>query len=103
MLAITRITGQITGIAVLGAIWAARVAAITGSTGDASEAPATAQTAALQDTILVVVIAMAGALALALWGWNVERRERQTSAQAPKRSDSEPRVATPSEAGQPDR
>ena len=103
MLAITRITGQITGIAVLGAIWAARVAAITGSTGDASEAPATAQTAALQDTILVVVIAMAGALALALWGWNVERRERQTSAQGPKRSDSEARVATPSEAGQPDR
>ena len=77
MLAITRITGQITGIAVLGAIWAARVAAITGSTGDASDAPAAAQTSALQDTILVVAIAMAGALALAAWGLRLERRENR--------------------------
>ena len=82
MLAITRITGQITGIAVLGAIWAARVAAITGSTGDASDAPATAQTAALQDTILVVVIAMAGALALAAWGLRLERREKRIAVEA---------------------
>jgi MFS family permease len=77
MLAITRITGQITGIAVLGAIWAARVAAITGSTGDASDAPAAAQTAALQDTILVVAIAMTGALGLAAWGLHLERREKK--------------------------
>lgn len=82
MLAITRITGQITGIAVLGAIWAARVAAITGSTGDASDAPATAQTAALQDTILVVAVAMAGALALAAWGLRLERREQRAGEPA---------------------
>ncbi len=82
MLAITRITGQITGIALLGAIWAARVAAITGSTGDASDAPAAAQTSALQDTILVVAIAMAGALALAAWGLRLERRENRIAVNA---------------------
>ncbi len=102
MLAITRITGQITGIAVLGAIWAARVAAITGSPGDASDAPPTAQAAALQDTILVVVIAMAGALALAAWGWRLERRQNRAPSDSGLRREAAGST-TPSGAGQPDR
>ncbi len=102
MLAITRITGQITGIAVLGAIWAARVAAITGSTGDASDAPPTTQAAALQDTLLVVVIAMAGALALAAWGWRLERRQNRAPSDSGLRREAAG-SATPSGAEQLDR
>jgi MFS family permease len=76
MLTITRITGQITGIAVLGTVWAMRVSAISGARGDATAAPAAAQAQAFQDTARVVAALMAASLALATWGWLAERRER---------------------------
>jgi EmrB/QacA subfamily drug resistance transporter len=78
MLTITRITGQITGIAVLGTFWAWRVASIAGFRGDATDAPAEAQGQGLQDTALFVAAMMAVALALATWGWLIDRRERAT-------------------------
>ena len=74
MLTITRITGQITGIAVLGTIWSMRVGAIAGTGGDASDAPAAAQAQALQDTALFVAAMMSVSLVLATWGWLSERR-----------------------------
>ncbi|HSF86037.1 MAG TPA: DHA2 family efflux MFS transporter permease subunit [Acidimicrobiia bacterium] len=76
MLTITRITGQIFGISVLGTIWAARVNAAAGSSGDASDAPAAAQVAGLQDTALVVALLTAFALGVATWGLLLEQRER---------------------------
>jgi hypothetical protein len=74
MLTITRITGQLTGIATLGALWAARVAAITGARGDPAGAPAAAQVGALHDTTVVTAGLMMAALAVAGAGWIVERR-----------------------------
>lgn len=76
MLTITRITGQITGIAVLGTVWAMRVSAISGARGDATAAPPAAQAQAFQDTARLVAVLMAASLALATWGWLTERRER---------------------------
>jgi len=75
MLTITRINGQIVGIAVLGTIWASRVAAISGSRGDATDAPPAAQAAAISDTALVVAGILVVSLALATWGYIIERRQ----------------------------
>ena len=82
LLSITRSLGQTTGIAVLGALWASRVAAYSGSTlsGGATSAPAAAQVAGLNDTFRVVVVLMAMALLLATWGLLQERRERTRAA-----------------------
>jgi EmrB/QacA subfamily drug resistance transporter len=82
MLTITRITGQITGIAVLGTIWAMRVSAISGVGGDATAAPPAAQAQALQDTARTVAVVMAVSLAFAAWGWLKERRDRTTATEA---------------------
>jgi EmrB/QacA subfamily drug resistance transporter len=70
MLALTRTLGQTTGIAILGAIWAGRVFYHAGGTlaGGATEAPAAAQVAGLQDTFLGVVLIITIALGLAIWG-----------------------------------
>lgn len=73
MLTITRITGQITGIAVLATVWSARVGA-AGGVGDPTESAAAAQVAGLQDTMRIVAGMLALALALAVWGWLQERR-----------------------------
>ena len=80
MLTITRITGQITGIAVLGTFWAWRVASIAGSRVDATDAPATAQAQGLQDTALVVAGMMLVSLVLAAWGWFLDHRERAVAS-----------------------
>jgi EmrB/QacA subfamily drug resistance transporter len=82
MLTITRITGQITGIAVLGTIWAMRVSAISGVGGDPTAAPPAAQAHALQDTARVVAALMVVSLVLAAWGWRKERRERRSAEPA---------------------
>ncbi len=90
LLAITRTLGQTTGIATLGALWAARVAYHTGGTsqGDATTAPVAAQVAGQQDTFLVVLVLIALALALGVWGLVQERRGRRltTAAAHPPRS-----------------
>ncbi len=77
MLGISRNTGQLTGIAVLGALWAMRVSYHHGATIDAQSAPGFAQAAALRDvgwlnTGLIIV-----ALGLSLWGLTEENRARR--------------------------
>lgn len=78
MLSLTRITGQITGIALLGAVWASRVAAATGTGVTPTEAPAAAQVRGLRETMIVVTVLMAASLALAVWSLLTERRQRRT-------------------------
>lgn len=81
LLALTRTLGQTAGIAVLGSLWAARVAARSGGTApaDATEAAPALQVAALSDMMLVVQIAIALALALAAWDLVRLRREARAA------------------------
>lgn len=76
LLAITRTLGQITGIAVLGALWAGRVAFHLGNVppGGATSAPAPIQVAGLQDTFIFVLILIGSALLIGIWGLVQERR-----------------------------
>jgi EmrB/QacA subfamily drug resistance transporter len=76
LLAMTRLIGQITGIAVLGALWAARTAVYSGPawTGDPSTAPAVSQVAGLRDTSLLAVGLIVVALILGTWALRRERR-----------------------------
>jgi EmrB/QacA subfamily drug resistance transporter len=77
MLAITRLLGQITGVAVLGSFWAARVLANSPGpvpNGDASRASAAAQVAGIHDAFLAGFGAMLLAVAIGYLGL---RRERQ--------------------------
>jgi len=74
MLGITRNTGQLTGISVLGAIWALRVSSHYGTTVDAQTAPGFAQAAALRDAGWLNVGLILIALGLSLWGLAEERR-----------------------------
>lgn len=74
MLTITRNTGQLTGISVLGAFWALRVASHYGSTIDAQLAPGASQAAALRDVGIVNAGLVAIALGLSLWGLAEEKR-----------------------------
>jgi len=75
LLTITRITGQLSGIAILGTVWAARVMSYEPTAAEPSVASRGAQVAGLHDTILVVAALVALSLALATWGLVVERRE----------------------------
>lgn len=76
LLTLTRLLGQITGIAVLGSVWAARVAARGGEAvvGDAASAPPAIQVAGLHDTALVMVALSAIAIAIGVWGFRRESR-----------------------------
>ncbi len=78
LLSITRTLGQTTGIAVLGALWAGRVAYRSGHALGVSttSAPAAIQVAALHDTFFVVMILLASALMLGVWALVQERRGR---------------------------
>jgi MFS family permease len=78
MLTITRNTGQLTGISVLGAIWALRVAAHHGSPIEPQSAPAASQAAALRDVGVVNAVLIAIALALSMWGLVEEKRGSRT-------------------------
>jgi EmrB/QacA subfamily drug resistance transporter len=80
MLTTTRNTGQLTGIAVLGAVWALRVSYHHGATIDAQTAPAVSQAAALRDVGMVNTVIVAIALALSLWSLAEERRSDQNRA-----------------------
>jgi MFS family permease len=76
LLSVTRTLGQVTGIATLGAIWAARVMFHQGSflpEGATSASPA-AMVAGLHDTFLLVMALTAVALGFSLWGLISERR-----------------------------
>ena len=75
LVSITRILGQITGIAVLGAAWTARVAHHAPQfQGQATTAPTGAQVAALHDTFSGVALLLGLAFLLALWNWSRQRR-----------------------------
>ena len=73
MLTINRTTASVTGIAVLGTLWAARTAVYSG-VGDAADAPPAAQAAGLADTMTVAAILLGLALALGLWAWKSTSR-----------------------------
>ena len=75
ILSITRLLGQVTGVALLGSLWASRVAAIAGSeyAGTANTAPGAAQVAALHDVFRWSVWWLAVALAVGVWGLRKER------------------------------
>jgi MFS family permease len=68
MLTINRTTGGLTGIAILGTLWAARTVAYAGG-GTAADAPAAAQAAALSDTMAFGAGILGLALVLGLWAW----------------------------------
>ncbi|HET7011735.1 MAG TPA: DHA2 family efflux MFS transporter permease subunit [Anaerolineales bacterium] len=76
MLALTRLLGQVTGIAVLGAMWSARTRVYAGAAwqGDPSSAPVAAQVAGLHETSLVAVSLIAAALLLGGWALRQERQ-----------------------------
>ncbi|MSP13774.1 MAG: DHA2 family efflux MFS transporter permease subunit [Chloroflexi bacterium] len=78
MLALTRTLGQTTGVAVMGAIWAARVVAYAGGNvpGGATAAPAASQVAGLHDTFLGITGLIAIASVAAIWGLTQARRRR---------------------------
>jgi EmrB/QacA subfamily drug resistance transporter len=78
LLSITRTLGQTSGIALMGALWAGRVAYRGGNPlqGGATTAPGAIQVAALQDTFFAVVILIGLALVLGLWAFVQERRSR---------------------------
>lgn len=85
LITITRITGWITGIAVMGTIWAVRTSAYAG--GDAAEdAPAVAQAAGLSDVLLISMGVLA---AITLLSWRMWRRRWDTVVRAGTR-DGEP-------------
>lgn len=78
ILSITRLLGQVTGVAVLGSLWASRVASIAGPqyAGDASAAPPLAQVTALKDVFLWGVGVVIVAIAIGVWGLRNERAAR---------------------------
>jgi EmrB/QacA subfamily drug resistance transporter len=79
LLAVTRTLGQTTGIALLGAIWAARTMAATGEflPDGATTAPVPAQAAGLQETFVVVTGLAIVALVISVWGLVQAHRMRQ--------------------------
>ncbi len=80
MLAITRTLGQITGIALLGAIWSGLVMFRMGTAyeGDATSAPALIQVAALKGTFLFVIVIVMLALGIGIWALIRFRKENRT-------------------------
>jgi EmrB/QacA subfamily drug resistance transporter len=85
VLAISRMTGTVTGIAVLGTLWAARTVAYAGG-GTAADAPAPAQAAGLSDAMVLAALLLAAALVLGVWAWRRERRILQAGTVTADRS-----------------
>jgi EmrB/QacA subfamily drug resistance transporter len=76
LLHLTRLLGQIVGIAVLGSIWAARVAAANGGVlpdGGASAADPLAQVAGLHTIFGIAVVIMVVATIIGAWGLKKEK------------------------------
>ncbi|MDH3517338.1 MAG: MFS transporter, partial [Acidimicrobiia bacterium] len=79
LLSITRILGQITGVAVIGSIWASRVAArsefpLPG--GDATAALPVAQVGGLKDVFTILASLLLVAAIVGAWGLTKERQEK---------------------------
>ncbi len=85
ILAVNRTLGQITGIAVLGAIWASRVIAYSGSSveGGATNAEPIYQVSGLNDTFSVAVVVILAALSLSVWSYIQDRREKKLQVLKP--------------------
>lgn len=86
MLAITRTLGQTTGIAILGAFWAARTFYHAGQVypGGATEAPFAAQVASQGETFLLCTGLIAIGFILAAWALLEERRMRRVEGPLPQ-------------------
>jgi len=83
LLTITRLLGQITGIAVLGSIWATSVSAASGGTlppEGASAADPLAQVAGLHTTFIVAGVVMVASVIVGAWGMRRERHDRLRSS-----------------------
>ncbi len=82
MLAVNRTLGQTTGIALLGAIWSWRVFSAIGTSlpEGATSAPAAAQVAGLQETMLVTIGLVLLAIFLAAWAFISERQQVRTES-----------------------
>jgi len=86
LLHLTRLLGQIVGIAVLGSIWAARVAAASGGVlpdGGATAADSAAQVAGLQTVFLIATGIMVMATLIGAWGMREEHRTDKTRNSLP--------------------
>ncbi|GMQ86287.1 MAG: MFS transporter [Acidimicrobiia bacterium] len=68
LLTITRTTGMVTGIAVLGTLWAARTVTYAGG-GTAADAPAAAQAGGFADAMAAAAFMLAASVALGWWAW----------------------------------
>ncbi|HET8739489.1 MAG TPA: MFS transporter [Acidimicrobiia bacterium] len=80
LLTITRLLGQISGVAVLGSIWATSVAAHNGGSLPPEGAPGAdpvAQVAGLHTTFTVAAGIMLVSLVVGAWGMQRERRDRR--------------------------
>lgn len=78
MLTLTRLLGQITGVAVLGSVWAARVAAAAGTGGSPQAAPPGDQVTGLHDTFWVSALLMGLAVGVGVGAFRRERRRRRS-------------------------
>jgi EmrB/QacA subfamily drug resistance transporter len=79
LLTITRLLGQISGIAILGSIWATSVAAASGGSLPLEGAPAAsaiAQVAGLHTTFIVAGAIMTASVIVGAWGMRRERQDR---------------------------
>jgi EmrB/QacA subfamily drug resistance transporter len=76
LLTMTRLLGQLTGVAVIGSIWSARVAAHAGGLPfeSATAASASAQVAGLHDIFALAAVLMGGAAALTIYGLRKQGR-----------------------------
>jgi EmrB/QacA subfamily drug resistance transporter len=86
LLTITRLLGQITGVAVLGSIWAAGTAAASGGAlppqGASAAAPA-AQVAGLHTTFIVAGALLLASVLVGAWGLRREHQDRVRTSVAP--------------------
>ena len=76
ILSITRLLGQVTGISVIGSLWAARVVALSGDASlstNASAGPPALQIQALRDVYLGALPWLASGIVIAVWGLTRER------------------------------
>jgi hypothetical protein len=80
LLTITRLLGQISGIAILGSVWATSVADYSGGSlpeEGASAASPEAQVAGLHTTFRVAGVIMALSVLIGIWATRRERHERR--------------------------